>query len=162
MESFVSKNIGKFNESQVFTMLRDVVSAIDGVIEQKYYPQNIRPEHFVRVDNKWKIKCVVFSDNVLGVDCEYFWNPSYTAPQLYCPKSNTLLSPQIVWGIGCIALFIIEKKHLLSNLSEIKSTYSQGFSHLSRRLQNFLNKTLNPDPAQRINLNKIKDILFDS
>jgi hypothetical protein len=74
------------SEKEIFDILKQVMKAVDGIIARKCYPQNLRPEHFVLADGKWKIRCVVFDesdDKCKDLDSEYIWNPHYMPPELY-------------------------------------------------------------------------------
>lgn len=74
------------DEKESIEILKDILTAIHNMFTEGYYPLNIRPEHFVYVKNKWKLKSVVFeqeSDKYLGLKSEYIWDPSRQAPEAF-------------------------------------------------------------------------------
>lgn len=51
--------------------------AVYNMFDEGYYPLNIRPEHFVLVKNKWKLRSLVFDqehDKYLGIESEFVWD----------------------------------------------------------------------------------------
>lgn len=62
------------------------MKAIYSMLKVGFQPKNVRPDHFVCVDNIWKLESLVLSENysnAQGVHSEYIWDPRYQAPESY-------------------------------------------------------------------------------
>ena len=85
LEDYCRNSKTPMGYSEMVQVLKDVIEGIYGVIDRGYYPQNVRPEHFVLAEKRWKIRCVVFEEDeekYKGLDSEFSWKKEYCPPEL--------------------------------------------------------------------------------
>ena len=73
-------------ETEQHRIFDNVLKAVYSVFGNGYWHKCIRPEHFVRIGNVWKLDSLVYSEEIskLGnLQTQYAWNPAYQPPQVY-------------------------------------------------------------------------------
>lgn len=85
--------------------------------EEGYMHCGLRPEHFVLVDNEWKLETLVL-DNEFHTDSLYSWTPIFASPEEKKSKDSGLLDEdvlmaQLVWRFAIIAVFLLLGEHVV-------------------------------------------------
>ena len=73
----------RITETEALRIFDHVLKAVYSVYANGYWHRNVRPEHFVKVGDTWRLDSLVYSEDVTGtrgLDSEYTWNSAYQPP----------------------------------------------------------------------------------
>ncbi len=54
----------RINESEALRIFDNVLKAIYSIYANGYWHKSIRPEHFVKIDNAWKLDSLVYTEHL--------------------------------------------------------------------------------------------------
>lgn len=150
----------------------NVLKAIYAVYAQGYWHKCIRPEHFVKIGDMWKLDSLVYSEDISkckNLKSEYAWNPLYQPPEVYERNisnfSDEEFLPIVVWNLGSLLLDLFFSVHKLNsyeilqgfkgkkfNLEDIKVKRTDLFS---KKLKDILSRMLHYNPKSRMKLEEV-------
>lgn len=162
----------RINETEAMQIFDHVMKAVYSVYAAGYWHKSIRPEHFVKVDDVWKLDSLVYLEDYSKaphLDSEYLWNPLYQPPECYEKDvrkfSDDDFLPIVVWNLGSLLLDMFFSVHKLKNYDILQLYKGKKFTLenikvkktdlFSKKLQNILASMLHYDPRYRMKLEEV-------
>ena len=166
---FQVKNHGLFDEEKVLDMLKDMVLILKFTHNQKIIHNDIKPSNILENGGKyflcdWGLSVNKKEDETLHIRTDV----SYVAPEIFYGKFD---SNSDIYSLGCTLYYLTtgKKPYELDD----KSVYSYAmFAHCclnidiseikSDKLRYLISKMTQKNPADRISLNEIENIIKSS
>ena len=84
LETYLKSKV--IEEKEALSIFREIIKSVFSTYTAGFWHRNVRPEHFVKVKNTWKMESLVYNESnedAEGYDSEYLWNSAYQPPEAY-------------------------------------------------------------------------------
>lgn len=124
-----------------------------------FWHRNIRPEHFVKVGDTWKLESMVFNENYKegnGIESEYLWNPTYQPPEAYGREDFTEeeLDEMVVWNLGSLLVDLLLGHHKLKDKVILDKFQDKPFTFKALGVKKTFSSEINDLLAKMLHYNK--------